>query len=161
MKALLIIDIQNGLTKKKDLHDFSLFVNTINHSINACRKTGDLLVFIQHNNKQLKEFTEEWEIDNRIDKEDNDLTVQKLHGNAFLDTNIESILRENNISKIIVCGLVSHGCVKATCLGGLKLGFETTLLKNGHTNWDKNAKIKINLVETELIDKGVKIVEFK
>ena len=161
MKALLIIDIQNGLTKRKNLHEFSLFVNTINHSINRCRETGDLLVFIQHNNKKLQKNTEDWKIDNRVEKEDNELTIQKFHGNAFLETNIETILRKKNIDEIVVCGLVSNGCVKATCLGGLKLGFETALLKNGHTNWDKNAEIKKNLVETELIGRGVKVVEFK
>ena len=159
MKALLVIDIQNGLTKKKALHDFSLFVDTINHSIKTCRETEDLLVFIQHNNKQLKEFTEDWNIDDRIDKQDNDLTIQKFHGNAFSETNIETILRGKNINEIVVCGLVSHGCVKATCIGGLQLGFKTALLKNGHTNWDKNAEIKIKLVEKELTEKGVEIVE--
>ena len=52
-------------------------------------------------------------------------------------------------------GLVSHGCVKATCLGGLYEGFEISLLKNGHTNWNKNAESKITETENELIKKGV------
>ena len=158
MRALLVIDIQNGLTKKRNLHDFSLFVHTRNYSINTFRERKDLILFVQHNNKQLKKFTNEWEIDDRIDKRDGDLTIQKFHGNTFCETNIEKILRETNITEIVVCGLVSHGCVKATCLGGLKLGFKTTLLKHGHTNWDKNAETKINLVETELIEKGVEII---
>ena len=123
------------------------------------RETKDLIVFVQHNNKQLKEFADEWRIDYRIDKQDSDLIIQKFHGNAFLKTNLESILREKNIDEIVVCGLVSHGCVKATCLGGLKLGFKTMLLKNGHTNWDKNAEIRKNLVEAELAEKGIKIIE--
>ena len=158
MKALLVIDIQNGLTKKRPLHDFSLFVHTINCSINTYRKAEDLIVFIQHNNKQLKEFTDDWEIDDRIDKRDNDLTIQKFHGNAFLETDLETILCTRNIQEILVCGLVSHGCVKATCLEGLKSGFQTAILKNGHTNWDKNAEIKKNLVETDLVEKGVKVI---
>jgi len=51
MKALLIIDIQNGLTKRK-LHNFPLFVQAINHSINTFRVAKDLIIFVQHNNKQ-------------------------------------------------------------------------------------------------------------
>jgi len=89
------------------------------------------------------------------------LTIQKFHGNAFLETDLENILREKNIIEIVVCGLVSHGCVKATCLSGLKLGFQTALLKNGHTNWDKNAEIKKKLVENELVEKGVEVIENK
>jgi len=160
MKALLLIDIQNGLTKRK-LHNFPLFVQTINHSINTFREAKDLIIFVQHNNKQLKELTNDWEIDKRIDKQDSDLTIQKFHGNAFLETDLENILRGKNIIEIVVCGLVSHGCVKATCLSALKLGFKTAILKNGHTNWDKNAEMMINLVENELVEKGVEIIENK
>jgi len=160
MKALLIIDIQNGLTKRK-LHNFSLFVQVVNHLINTFREAKDLIIFVQHNNKQLKELTKDWEIDNRIDKQDSDFTIQKFHGNAFWDTNLETVLCTRNIKEILICGLVSNGCVKATCLGGLKLGFQTVLLRNGHTTWDNNAKIKINLVEAELIEKGVKIIEIR
>ena len=70
MKALLLIDIQNGFTKRK-LHDFPLFVQTINHSIYTFREAKDLIVFVQHNNKQLKKSTEDWEMYDRIDKRDN------------------------------------------------------------------------------------------
>jgi len=160
MRALLLIDIQNGLTKRK-LYNFPLFVQAINHSINSFRETKDLIVFVQHNNKQLKYSTDDWKIDEKIDKRDNDLTIQKFHGNAFLETDLENILRERNIIEIVVCGLVSHGCVKATCLGGLKLGFKTAILKNGHTNWDKNAEMMINLVENELVEKGVKLFDIQ
>ena len=160
MRALLLIDIQNGLTKRK-LYNFPLFVQAINHSINSFRETKDLIVFVQHNNKQLKYSTDDWKIDEKIDKRDNDLTIQKFHGNAFLETDLESILREKNIIEIVVCGLVSHGCVKATCLGGLELGFQTALLRNGHTSWDKNAETKNNLIETELIEKEIEIVDIQ
>jgi nicotinamidase-related amidase len=159
MKALLVIDIQNGLTKKRPIHEFSLFTHTINSSINAYREAGNLIVFIQHNNKQLKELTDDWKIDDRIDKRDSDLTIQKNHGSAFSETILENILSKRNIKEIVVCGLVSHGCVRATCLEGLRLGFQTALLKNGHTNWNKDAENKKKLVETELFEKGIEIIE--
>jgi len=160
MRAILLIDIQNGLTKRK-LYNFPLFVQTINHSINTFREEKDLIIFVQHNNKHLKELTNDWEIDKRIDKQDSDLTIQKSHGNAFLGTDLETVLRARKINEILICGLVSHGCVKATCIGGLALGLKVALLKNGHTNWDKNAEIKINLVEAELKEKGVEIIEIQ
>jgi nicotinamidase-related amidase len=47
-------------------------------------------------------------------------------------------------------GLASHGCVKATCYGGIEEGFKTSLLKNGHTNWNKDAEIKISQTEKEV-----------
>ena len=161
MKALIIIDIQNGLTNRKDLFNISFVIDTVNQAIKKFRKRGNLLIFVQHNNKQLTKTTDKWMIDNRIDKANDDLVIQKFHGNAFVLTDLETILRDNDIEEILVCGLVSYGCVKSTCLGGLSLGFKTALLKNGHTNYDKNASEKICSVELELEQKGVKLIEIE
>ena len=159
MKALLIIDIQEGITKRKDLYNQSLFIETINYAINKYRKFGYVIIFIQHNNKQLINGTKDWNIDSRIEKRTNDLVLQKYHGNAFEKTELKSILENNNINEIVICGLVSHGCIKSTCIGGLNHSLITNLLANGHTNWNKNAEIKISSTESELKQLGVKIID--
>ncbi|MEJ2568568.1 MAG: isochorismatase family protein [candidate division WOR-3 bacterium] len=68
MKALLVIDVQEGLTKGKKLYNEKVFINTLNSAIDKFRKQGDTIIFFQHNNKQLAEGKKEWEIDSRIDK---------------------------------------------------------------------------------------------
>ena len=40
---------------------------------------------------------------------------------------------------MIVTGLVTHGCVKATCLGALALGYAVTLAADGHSSYSKEA----------------------
>jgi nicotinamidase-related amidase len=159
MKALILIDIQNGLTKKRPLHNEKFFFDTINNAIKNYRESGSKIIFMQHNNKQLKYNSADWEIDERIDKQEIDIVVQKNHGNGFLNTDLKQILLDAKIKAITVGGLVSHGCVKATCLGGLSEGFEILLLKNGHTNWNKDAESKIEETENELIIKGVLLYE--
>ena len=159
MKALLVVDIQNALTEKKGVYQISSVIDNVNDAIKKYREKGYLIVFVQHNNIQLKSGTERWLIDNRLDRTDNDLTVQKSRGNAFNKTDLETTLRKNNIEEILVCGLVTHGCIRATCKGGLACGFKTVLLKNGHTNWNKNASEKIRSVETELEQKGAILLE--
>ena len=159
MKALLVVDIQNGLTERKDVYQISTVIENVNYAIKKYREKGYLIVFIQHNNVLLKNGSAKWMIDSRLDKAENDLVIQKSHGNAFGKTDLENILREKNIEEIVVCGLVTHGCIKATSLGGLALGFKTSLLKNGHTNWNKNAAEKISSVESELEQKGAIILE--
>ena len=158
MKALLIIDIQNGLTKKKTLYNETYFLETINAAIKEYSDLGYPVIFVQHNNNPLKFGTLDWEIDNRLYKKEEDITLQKQHGNAFLKTDLKFILDNKKIKEITVCGLVSHGCVKATCIGGLNEGYTTNLLKNGHTNWNKDATVKIDSTENELNQIGIKIV---
>jgi len=159
MKALILIDIQNGLTKKRTLHNERLFFDTINNAIKNYRESGYKIIFVQHNNKQLKYNSADWEIDKRIDKQEIDIVVQKKHGNGFLNTDLKQILLDAKVKAITVGGLVSHGCVKASCLGGLSQGFETSVLKNGHTNWNKDSENKISETENELIIKGVLLYE--
>lgn len=43
-------------------------------------------------------------------------------------TQLESLLREGGIERVVVCGLATDYCVKATALDAVRLGFEVTLL---------------------------------
>lgn len=160
MKALILIDIQNGLTKKKSLYNERLFFDTINSAIKAFRNSDAKIIFVQHNNNQLKNGTFDWEIDQRINKHDNDIVIQKKHANSFQKTDLKQILLDFKINSVTIGGLVSHGCIKATCLGGLAEGFEASLLKYGHTNWNKDAHIKIMTTESDLSKNGILIQEF-
>ena len=159
MKALLVIDVQEGLTKGKKLYNEKVFINTLNSAIDKFRKQGDTIIFFQHNNKQLAEGKKEWEIDSRIDKKKDDIVLQKSHSDAFEKTDLQNILQENKIEEITISGLVSYGCVKHTCIDGIQRGFKTHLLSNGHTNWNKDAQDKIALTEAELEKLGVKIIK--
>ena len=158
MKALLVIDIQKGLTKKK-LYNDSVFIDTVNGAIKKYNDYKYLVVYIQHNSNQLKDGTEDWEIDSRINKDITNNIIQKNHGNSFEKTGLKSILDNSNVKEILVCGLVTHGCVKATCLGGLNEGFKTSLLRNGHTSWSTDAKERVTKTETELKQAGVLILD--
>jgi len=160
MRALILIDIQKGLTKKKTLYNENAFIESINSAIKAYRDSDFKIIFVQHNNNQLKKDTSDWEIDNRIDKQVNDCVIQKKHGNAFQNTDLKSRLVDWGVNSITIGGLVSHGCIKASCIGGLAEGFEISLIKNGHTNWNKDADTKILETEKELIKNGVTIKDF-
>jgi nicotinamidase/pyrazinamidase len=43
-------------------------------------------------------------------------------------TELEGLLRERGVGRVVVCGLATDYCVKATALDALRLGFETALL---------------------------------
>lgn len=159
MRALLVIDVQVGLTKGRKLYNEELFIKTINSAISKSRQKRHLVIFFQHNNKQLAKGTKEWQIDDRIDKRKDDIVLQKNHADAFEKTDLQNILKENNIEEITISGLVSHGCVKRSCISGVNQGFKTMLLANGHTNWNKDAEQKISSTEAELKKVGVKIVK--
>ena len=65
---------------------------------------------------------------------------------------------ENEINDIIICGLVSQGCVYHTCKSGIENGFNVKILKEGHTNWLKNAEDKIIEINKELKNMGIELL---
>ncbi len=46
-------------------------------------------------------------------------------------TELEGLLRERGIERVVVCGLATDYCVKATALDAARLGFGVTLLTDG------------------------------
>jgi len=45
-----------------------------------------------------------------------------------IPTELEGLLREGRIERVVVCGLATDYCVKATALDAVRLGFETVVL---------------------------------
>ena len=154
MEALIIIDVQNGLMNK-DLFNKEEFLQNINKAIIENRKNNNLIIFIQHNSKSLIKGSNDWEIYSGLNINKDDIIIQKKHGSAFNETNLKQILIENNIKNIIICGLVSNGCVYISCKDGIENGFNVKIIKNGHTNWLKEAEDKINEVNKKLEDMGI------
>jgi aminoglycoside 6'-N-acetyltransferase len=80
--------------------------------------------------------------------------VHKRQGNACLDTDLEEILRAKNVTRLVIAGLVTHGCVRATCSGALELGYKVTLAKDGHSSYSKQAAILIDECNQKLSAKN-------
>jgi nicotinamidase/pyrazinamidase len=55
-------------------------------------------------------------------------TMRDPRTDETLPTELEALLRGRGIERVIVCGLATDYCVKATALDAARLGFGTTLL---------------------------------
>ena len=157
MEALIIVDVQNGLVSKKLFKKEELIQN-INNAIIENKKKNNAIIFIQHNSKTLENCSNNWEIYPELIKNKEDIVIQKKHGDAFNNTNLKHYLDKNKIKDIIICGLVSHGCVFHTCKSGMENGFNVNIIKNGHSNWLKDAEDKINEINRELKNMGIKLI---
>jgi len=157
MEALIIIDVQNGIVNK-DIFKREEFIQNVNKAIIENREKGNLIIFAQHNSKTLKNGTNDWKLYAELKTSKKDIIIQKNHGNAFNNSELKQILIDKNIVDIIICGLVSQGCVLHTSISGIENGFNVRLIKNGHTNWLKNAEERIQEINNELEKMGVQII---
>lgn len=55
-------------------------------------------------------------------------TMRDPESGEEMPTELESLLRERGIARVVVCGLATDYCVAATALDAVRLGFETSLL---------------------------------
>ena len=62
--------------------------------------------------------------------DDDHVATEHMTSSGFVGTNLESLLREQNVSHIAVCGCLSNTCVESSVRSAIDLGFEVTVLED-------------------------------
>jgi nicotinamidase-related amidase len=65
------------------------------------------------------------EIDQRLDRRDDEPIVLKKGASGFFGTNLASILVSQGVDTVILCGATTSGCVRATAVDLLQYGWPT------------------------------------
>lgn len=66
----------------------------------------------------------EWvKFDSRLPKQATDIVLEKRHASAFHGTDLNEQLRELGVDSLVVTGLTTSGCVRATAVDGLQNNF--------------------------------------
>jgi nicotinamidase-related amidase len=157
--ALLVIDVQKGLfDKSTPIYNAGELLENINALADCAHRAGAPVFYVQHANESwLAPGSDGWQLHAGLRPLDSDCAVQKRHGSAFQGTGLGKELEARAISRLIVTGLVTHGCVRATCLDAVKLGYGVTLIKDGHSNFHKRAADVIAEWNQKLSQGGVEL----
>ena len=158
--ALLVIDVQQGLfTRSTPIYQAEQLLHNINTLVNRAHRSGAPVVYIQHANQSLLvEGSQDWQLHPQIQPTAADLRIRKRHGSAFQDTQLGQELTARGVRRLVVTGLVTHGCVKATCLDAKRLGYNVVLASDGHSNYSKQALKMIEKWHRKLADAGVTLL---
>ena len=139
--ALLVIDVQKALfSRSTPIYRAVDLIRNINSLVEMFQLSNALVVYIQHsNNKMLIKDSDGWQFHPDLNFKEDDPIIYKIHGNAFKETNLKQVLESRGIEDIVITGLVTQGCVKATSIGGKELGYRVILVEDGHSNYSKEA----------------------
>lgn len=159
--VLLVIDVQRALfTRPHPVYQDSKMLEVINGLVERAHLYGLPVIYIQHSNDSiLKEGSDGWKLHPALKPASDDYSVLKKVGNVFKEPAMLSVVEARDIKNVIVTGLVSQGCIRASSLGGLELGLRVFLIKGGHSNYNSDAPQVMAKVETELESAGVNLVE--
>ncbi len=134
-KALVIIDIQNDITKH--YHDI---VDNINAAIGWAQSEGMHVVYIKHNNitaatRTFKPGTRGEELAPEL-KVVSDNVFVKTKSNALTSEAFSAFIAANDIKEFYVAGADATACVKSTCFNMTKAGFTVHVLSDCVTSYD-------------------------
>jgi len=77
------------------------------------------------------------------------------HGNSFEKTPLKEMLEARNIDKLVISGMVPHGCVKAACFAVDELGSKMILREDSHCHFNKEGRALIEEWNRKLSDEGI------
>ncbi len=135
-KALIVIDIQNDITK-----NYKEIIGNINAAIDWAVNNNIHIVYIKHNNlsagtRTFKPNTRGAELVPDMKIASNNIFV-KSKGNALTSEEFATFVSENNIKEFYVAGADAVACVKSTCYNMTKNGYIVHVLSDCVTSYDK------------------------
>ncbi len=157
--ALLVIDVQQGLFKKSTpIYNSRSLLENINLLVERAHAAAVPVVYVQHSAaKQLVKGSPDWQFHPDLQPLRLDFIVHKEHGNAFEATHLHEILQSKGVKTVVICGLVTHGCVRATSLGALELGYRVLLAGDAHSSYSKDAPRLVEEWNQKLADLGAEV----
>lgn len=132
--ALLVIDVQNGVVS--GAHNRDRVIANINTLVDKARAEEVPVVWVQHSSDELPVGSEEWEYVRELAREGSESLVHKTYGDSFEDTDLESILADRGVGRLIVTGAQTDACVRSTLHGAVVRGYDATLVGDAHTTQD-------------------------
>jgi nicotinamidase-related amidase len=146
-KCLLVVDVQNGMFKlSKPLYRSASILIGIKKLIQSARSYNIPIIFIQHCGKEKSIFEKGstgWKIHPIIAPNESKIIIEKKFSDAFQESNLDTTLKELSVDTIIICGLVTEGCIDTTVRRAYSLGYKIEVASDCHSTTDSkvlNAK---------------------
>jgi nicotinamidase-related amidase len=135
--ALMIIDVQMGMFDEDEpVYNGDKLLQTLSQLIERARDADVPIVYIQHNDSQFVEGNSDWPIHPSIAPLEGEIVVQKRTPDSFHETNLGEELEKMGIKNLVVGGIQTEYCVDTTSRRAFTLGYDVTLVEDGHSTWD-------------------------
>lgn len=147
--ALLVIDVQNDFIRDASPYSAQMLdralISRIKKLINKARRSKLQIIFTQHTINPDKSNAEKdepknvraciggtrgWEIIKELKPRKKEIVVKKDKYDAFLDANLNTILSNLKIENLIICGVLTNNCVRATTEGAHHRGYRVAVVSD-------------------------------
>ncbi len=156
--ALVIIDIQNDYFEggMNPLYKAESALNNAKKVIELCRNNHLPVVHVQHiSQKENASFfikgTKGANIHAEIVPQQNETVVIKHYANSFYETNLDESLKQHDIKKIVIIGMMTHHCIDTTVRAARDYDYEVTVVQEACAT--KDLEINEQIIPAETVQK--------
>ncbi|MFF4039964.1 cysteine hydrolase family protein [Streptomyces sp. NPDC001816] len=132
--AVLVIDVQNGVVANS--HDRDGVIANINTLIDKARAADVPVIWVQHSDEELAYGSETWQYVPELTRLDAEPLVHKKYPDSFEDTDLETVLADRKVGRLLVTGAQTDVCIRSTLHGAIVRGYDATLVADAHTTED-------------------------
>lgn len=135
--ALLVIDMQIALTDMA--YQAKEVLACVSGLIRRARAAGVPVIHVQHDHASWAPLTAgapTWEIHPEVAPAPGEVVIGKTASDAFHDTPLGAALERCGADHLVVTGMQTEYCVDTTCRRAISLGYDVTLVADGHTTRD-------------------------
>ena len=154
VSALLVIDMQRSFLSP-DSHAFlpaaRAVIPNVRKLAQAFRDADRPVIFTRHAVRDDEDpgVMGEWwadvirdgdpisEIEPSVDMQPTDVLIRKTKYNAFFGTELEDVLRKRQVTKVVICGVMTHLCCETTAREAFTRDYEVYFVVDGTATQDE------------------------
>jgi nicotinamidase-related amidase len=133
--ALLVIDVQNDVVA--NAHNRDGVIANIAVLVGKARAEGAPVIWVQHSDDDLPQDSDGWQYVPELAREGSEPLIHKHYGDSFEATDLEAVLAERKVGRLIVSGAQTDACIRSTLHGAIVRGYDATLVSDAHTTEDQ------------------------
>ena len=132
--ALLIVDVQVDVVS--GAWDRDGVIARINTLVDKARSEQVPVIWVQHSDDDMPSDSDGWQLVPELSPGAAEPLVHKRYGDSFEETDLESLLSERQVGRLVVTGAQTDACIRSTLHGALVRGYDVTLVEDAHTTED-------------------------
>lgn len=149
--AVLILDMQMNMFADGDsVYKAKEVLQNIRLLLAKAREAQIPVIYLQNNGGEGEPDepqTPGWHIHQAIAPAEHDVVIQKNRPNAFYKTNLQQVLDDRKIKKLIIAGLQTEMCIDTTCRQASALEYDVILVEDAHTTYDTEILTASQVIE--------------
>jgi nicotinamidase-related amidase len=152
--ALLVVDVQNGVVK--GAYERDAVVANVGMLVSRARQDRVPVIWVQHSDEQLLRGADSWQIVPELTPSSSEPLVEKNYGDAFENTNLETVLSDLGVGKLFVVGAQTDACIRSTLHGAFVRGYDVILVSDAHTTENRTARGAPPIARIEPVDRDLR-----